>query len=749
MPQTVLVADGDRTTLELMTAVLTRDGLEVVATPDGGDALSRFLEIRPFLVVCSETLPSLRGSELCRQIKAENPATRVVVLHENAGSIEGLGLAGEIGCDAVLPVPFKYGDLKKLLIEWQVLGPGAATTADRSAFSVPAGSDPKLELPPPVALPPDLAPSQAAATESPAADPGAIPPLPVPIPLPMVSQVAEEELPEMDLDEIAMPAVELDEVVEEATAAISPAPPAESMAPAEARAFSAAASLDIPLEGRFKDVPFSVVLYRLYLATFSGVLHLASSTANRSVYLWGGIPVRVDSNRLSETLGRMLLEHGRITFDQYNESLNLMKQRGWRHGEALLAIGAISEADLLDALREQTEIKVANTFAWRDAAYRIEQRTDFARDSVLSEVHPLRAIWRGVHEHYELEPLLAFLLPFQKKFVVGTDLFAVHYHTLGAHLRELDVVSHLDGNKTVEKILQLETRTLRIAQALYVLLVTDMARISEEPGEPVAPPAASNGEAAGLASNAGVDELAADIAAEYLRVKGGDSLDALRVDPSATPAEVDAAYQNIVGALRLQSLPAGLPPDAIRRAREIADVLAHAHAVVRDPARRDQYLREQQERFVATVPTAAEDEEDLPLPQPANLELAMPAGDVFGAQQAYADGQTLMGRSRYRDAAEKFRRAIEQARGEPLYRVALGQALWKEAGGQGEAARSQVVTCLQQALQLDPSHIEANLEMARLLVETGNRERAFSYVQRVLQKSSSHPEARRLLASLG
>jgi len=59
------------------------------------------------------------------------------------------------------------------------------------------------------------------------------------------------------------------------------------------------------------------------------------------------------------------------------------------------------------------------------------------------------------------------------------------------------------------------------------------------------------------------------------------------------------------------------------------------------------------------------------------------------------------------------------------------------------------VTCLQQALQLDPSHIEANLEMSKLLMISGNKERAFAYVQRVLQRSPEHAEARRLLAQLG
>jgi Tfp pilus assembly protein PilF len=60
-----------------------------------------------------------------------------------------------------------------------------------------------------------------------------------------------------------------------------------------------------------------------------------------------------------------------------------------------------------------------------------------------------------------------------------------------------------------------------------------------------------------------------------------------------------------------------------------------------------------------------------------------------------------------------------------------------------------VVTCLQQALEIDPSHLEANLEMGKLLASIGNHERAGAYVRRVLQRQPTHQEARRLLASLG
>ncbi|MFC1612059.1 response regulator transcription factor, partial [Myxococcota bacterium] len=87
MAGTVIVADADRTTLELVTAVLTRDGFDVLATPDGGDALARFFDASPCLVVCAEILPGISGFELCRQIKTQRADTRVVILHSHA---EGL-----------------------------------------------------------------------------------------------------------------------------------------------------------------------------------------------------------------------------------------------------------------------------------------------------------------------------------------------------------------------------------------------------------------------------------------------------------------------------------------------------------------------------------------------------------------------------------------------------------------------------------------------------------------------------------
>ena len=44
MGEAAIVADGDSTSLELIATVLAREGFDVRATPDGGDALARTLD---------------------------------------------------------------------------------------------------------------------------------------------------------------------------------------------------------------------------------------------------------------------------------------------------------------------------------------------------------------------------------------------------------------------------------------------------------------------------------------------------------------------------------------------------------------------------------------------------------------------------------------------------------------------------------------------------------------------------------
>ena len=89
---------------------LRREGMAVDVVLDGADALERLAVTRYDVVVLDRDLPGVHGDEVCRQIVASRPDSRVLML--TAAStvrerVDGLGL----GADDYLPKPFDFAEL--------------------------------------------------------------------------------------------------------------------------------------------------------------------------------------------------------------------------------------------------------------------------------------------------------------------------------------------------------------------------------------------------------------------------------------------------------------------------------------------------------------------------------------------------------------------------------------------------------------------------------------------------------------
>lgn len=80
-PLRVMVVDDHPMWRDAVARDLAGDGCEVVATAgDGAEAVRRARAARPQVLVLDLNLPSLRGVEVCRQVLAQDPGVRVLVL---------------------------------------------------------------------------------------------------------------------------------------------------------------------------------------------------------------------------------------------------------------------------------------------------------------------------------------------------------------------------------------------------------------------------------------------------------------------------------------------------------------------------------------------------------------------------------------------------------------------------------------------------------------------------------------------
>jgi DNA-binding response OmpR family regulator len=89
---------------------LRRAGMAVDVVTDGGGALERLAVTRYDVVVLDRDLPGVHGDEVCRQVVAGSPQTRVLMLTAASTVRDRVGGLG-LGADDYLPKPFDFAEL--------------------------------------------------------------------------------------------------------------------------------------------------------------------------------------------------------------------------------------------------------------------------------------------------------------------------------------------------------------------------------------------------------------------------------------------------------------------------------------------------------------------------------------------------------------------------------------------------------------------------------------------------------------
>ena len=138
MPRKVLVVDDEETLRTTLAEALEQDGLDVITAADGAEALARFRESSPDLVLLDVMLPQISGVEVCRIMRRESSVPIVMLTARDSEIDKVVGL--EIGADDYVTKPFSLRELmarirvqlRRLDADEAVARHGGAVDADSS-----------------------------------------------------------------------------------------------------------------------------------------------------------------------------------------------------------------------------------------------------------------------------------------------------------------------------------------------------------------------------------------------------------------------------------------------------------------------------------------------------------------------------------------------------------------------------------------------------------------------------------------
>ena len=103
--QRILVVDDDSNICELLRLYLQKEGFEVTIANDGAQALEKFEQVHPHLVLLDVMMPRLDGWQVCREIRKTSECPIIMLTAKGEVFDKVLGL--ELGADDYVVKPFE------------------------------------------------------------------------------------------------------------------------------------------------------------------------------------------------------------------------------------------------------------------------------------------------------------------------------------------------------------------------------------------------------------------------------------------------------------------------------------------------------------------------------------------------------------------------------------------------------------------------------------------------------------------
>ena len=108
--QTVLVIDDDESLRDTIGVLLEQEGFRPVLVADGREGFEKALLLKPDLVLVDLRLPGMSGVDICKQLRAAQMHTPIIVLSAVGDEVDKVILL-EIGADDYVVKPFGTREL--------------------------------------------------------------------------------------------------------------------------------------------------------------------------------------------------------------------------------------------------------------------------------------------------------------------------------------------------------------------------------------------------------------------------------------------------------------------------------------------------------------------------------------------------------------------------------------------------------------------------------------------------------------
>ncbi|TAL23515.1 MAG: DUF4388 domain-containing protein [Nitrospirae bacterium] len=154
--------------------------------------------------------------------------------------------------------------------------------------------------------------------------------------------------------------------------------------------------MEIPLKGNIRDYSFPKMLVQLNRKRVTGTLSVSMPHFTKKIYLIKGDAVFASSSYEDDRLGEMLLKAGKITVEQYDKSVEILKATKKRQGAILVELGYLTPKDLFWGVKYQVKEIIYSLFQLEEGGFELTDGNVPTHEVITLKMSMGNLIYEGV-----------------------------------------------------------------------------------------------------------------------------------------------------------------------------------------------------------------------------------------------------------------------------------------------------------------------------------------------------------------
>ena len=480
--------------------------------------------------------------------------------------------------------------------------------------------------------------------------------------------------------------------------------------------------MEIPLTGNIKDVSFVKLLVHLNRNRKTGTLSLRTPVFTKEIYLHAGDAIFASSTYEDDRLGEMLLKTDKITVEQYDKSVEILKSSRKRQGAILVELGYITPKDLFWGVKYQVKEIVQSMFLMEDAEYEFREGQIPTQEVITLKMSMGNLIYEGVRKIDNWTRIRNEMPDTDSVLMLSADPLTL-FQGIELSPQDRKVLSLIDGRKMINEVI--ESSGLGSFEALKILYVLWAIGIIEQAtaiqAEAAAQEASSAQEEPALLDEVfrphseEEESLLKRIDALYQKLSGLSKYELLEIEATADAETIKKNYYSLAKEFHPDRYFAVTDESVKAKLTEIFDAITEAYNSLKDEKTREEYLR------AAASPGQEEG----------------PSGEMK-AEEQFKRGVDEFKKGNFSGAADNFKWATKLTPKSAQYWSYFSLALSKVPGKLKDAEEALLV-----AVKLEPFNADHYANLGLVYMKAGVRKRARSNFEKALKIDPSNEKARK------